>query len=140
MKSAKGALVKARDSETTACLDIRGKIINALKNDDEKLSQNQEVKDIHTALGCGIGDKFNIDKLRYGRIGIAADMDKDGYSIVCLLLTFFYVFYPELLKAGKIYWCVTPLFKVIVGKKTYFAYDEEELKTLPKGEVTRLKG
>lgn len=139
-KSAKGALVKARDSETTACLDIRGKIINALKNDEEKLSKNEEIRDIHTALGCGIGDKFNINKLRYGRIGIAADMDKDGYDIVCLLLTYFYVFYPQLIKAGKIYWCVTPLFKVISGKNTYFAYDEEELKILPKGEVTRLKG
>lgn len=139
-KSAKGALVKARDSETTACLDIRGKIINALKNDEEKLSKNEEIRDIHTALGCGVGDKFNINKLRYGRIGIAADMDKDGYDIVCLLLTYFYVFYPELIKAGKIYWCVTPLFKVISGKNTYFAYNEEELKTLPKGEVTRLKG
>lgn len=139
-KSAKGALVKSRNSDTTACLDIRGKLINALKNSDEKLSKNEEVKDIHTALGCGIGDKFDIKKLRYGRIGLAADMDKDGYAIVCLLLTYFYVFYPELIKAGKIYWCVTPLFKVVVGKKKYFAYNEEELKNLPKGDVTRLKG
>lgn len=68
------------------------------------------------------------------------DYSKDGYDIVCLLLTFFYHYYPELIKAGKIYWGVTPLFKVETKNETYFAYNEEELKDLPKGEVTRLKG
>ena len=74
-KSAKGALVKARNSETTACFDLRGKIINALKNPVEKVAANEEVKQLHIALGCGIGDKFNIKKLRYGKIVIMADMD-----------------------------------------------------------------
>lgn len=139
-KSAKGALVKARNSETTACFDLRGKIINALKNPEEKVSLNYEVKQLHIALGCGIGDKFNIKKLRYGKIVIVADMDKDGYDIVCLVLTFFYHYYPELIKAGKVYWGVTPLFKIETGNKKYFAYNEKELKNMPKGEITRLKG
>ena len=139
-KSAKGALVKARNSETTACFDLRGKIINALKNPIEKVAANEEVKQLHIALGCGIGDKFNIKKLRYGKIVIMADMDKDGYDIVCLVLTFFYHYYPELIKTGKVYWGVTPLFKVEYKGKKYFAYNEKELKTLPKGDVTRLKG
>lgn len=139
-KSAKGALVKARNSDNTACFDLRGKLINILKNPEEKVAKNEEVKQLHIALGCGIGDKFNIKKLRYGKVVIMADMDKDGFDIVCLLLTFFYCFYPELIKAGKIYWGVTPLFKIETKNKKYFAYNEEELKSLPKGDITRLKG
>lgn len=76
-KSAKGALVKARDSETTACFDLRGKLINTLKNSEDKVSLNEEVKQLHIALGCGLGEKFNISKLRYGKIVMMADMDKD---------------------------------------------------------------
>lgn len=64
----------------------------------------------------------------------------DGYDIACLVLTFFYTMYPQLLQAGKVYWGVTPLFKVDVKGKHYYAYTEEELKTLPKGDITRLKG
>ena len=119
---------------------MRGKLINALKNDDEKLMQNEEVKQLHIALGCGYGDSFNIKKLRYGKIVAVADMDKDGFAINCLILTFFYKFYPELIKAGKIYWGVTPLFKIEAKGKNYYAYNEEEVKTLPNGSLTRLKG
>ncbi len=139
-KSAKGALVKARNSDTTACFDLRGKLINTLKNNDEKIVKNEEITQLHIALGCGIGERFNINKLRYGKIVIMCDMDKDGYAIACLILTFFYTFYPQLLKAGKIYWGVTPLFKVVSKGKTYFAYNDEEFKKLPKGDVTRFKG
>lgn len=74
-RSAKGAIVKARNAETTACFDLRGKLINALKNDEEKLAKNEEVKQLHIAFGCGYGDKFNIKKLRYGKIVLVADMD-----------------------------------------------------------------
>lgn len=133
-------MIKARNSDTTACFDLRGKLINTLKNEEEKVAKNEEITQLHIALGCGLGDKFNMKKLRYGKVIIMADMDVDGYDIACLVLTFFYTMYPQLLKAGKIYWGVTPLFKVTTKTKTYFAYNEEELKTLPKGEVTRLKG
>ena len=139
-KSAKGALIKARSSDYTACFDLRGKLINALKNDSDKVGNNEEVKQLHVALGCGVGNKFNIKKLRYGKIVICADMDKDGYAIVCLVLTFFYTWYPELIKQGKVYWGVTPLFKVETKNKNYYAYNEAELATLPQGTITRLKG
>ena len=138
--SAKGALVKARNSDTTACFELRGKMLNVLKASDDKASLNEEIKMLHIVLGCGLGDKFNMRKLRYGKIVMMADMDKDGYAIACLILSFFYHYYPELLKAGKVYWGVTPLFKVEVGKKSYYAYDEAGLAKLPKGTVTRLKG
>ena len=139
-KSALGSIVNARDGVTTACFPLRGKIINVLKNTEEDIFNNQEVKELQIALGCGIGDKFNMKKLRYGRICIAADMDMDGYSIVCLVLTFFYKYYPELIRQGKVYWARTPLFSVTSGGKTYYAYSEEELVNLPKGKVSRNKG
>lgn len=140
MKSAKGAIVKARNSDTTAIFDLRGKLINAIKNDEGKLFKNEEVKQLHIALGCGIKENFNIKKLRYGKIVLVADMDKDGFAINCLILTFLYYFYPELIRAGKVYWGVTPLFKVESKGKRYYAYNEEELKLLPHGDITRLKG
>lgn len=139
-KSAKGAIVKARNSNTTAVFDLRGKMINALKNQEEKVASNEEVKQLHIAFGCGIGEKFNINKLRYGKIVLVADMDKDGFAINCLILTFIYRFYPELIKQGKVYWGVTPLFKVETRGNRYYAYNEEELSKLPKGDVVRLKG
>ena len=139
-KSAKGAIVKARNSNTTAVFDLRGKMINALKNQEEKVANNEEVKQLHIAFGCGIGEKFNINKLRYGKIVLVADMDKDGFAINCLILTFIYRFYPELIRQGKVYWGVTPLFKVETRGNRYYAYNEEELSKLPKGDVVRLKG
>lgn len=139
-KSALGSIVNARDGVYTACFPLRGKIINVLKNTEEDIFNNQEVKELQIALGCGIGDKFNMKKLRYGRVCIAADMDMDGYSIVCLVLTFFYKYYPELIRQGKVYWARTPLFSVVSGGKTFYAYSEEELAKLPKGKVSRNKG
>lgn len=139
-KSAKGAIVKARNSDTTAVFDLRGKMINALKNQEEKVANNEEVKQLHIAFGCGLGEKFNINKLRYGKIVLVADMDKDGFAINCLILTFIYRFYPELIRQGKVYWGVTPLFKVETKGNRYYAYNEEELSKLPKGDIVRLKG
>lgn len=139
-KSAKGAIVKARNSDTTACFDLRGKLINVLKNDEEKVAKNEEVKQLHIAFGCGVGDRFNINKLRYGKIVLVADMDMDGYAINCLILTFLYKFYPQLIAAGKVYWGATPLYKSETKNKTYYAYNDEEMKNLPKGDLTRLKG
>lgn len=139
-KSALGSIVNARDGVYTACFPLRGKIINVLKNNEEDIFNNQEVKELQIALGCGIGDKFNMKKLRYGRVCIAADMDFDGYAIVCLVLTFFYKYYPELIRQGKVYWARTPLFSIASGGKTYYAYSEEELANLPKGKVSRNKG
>lgn len=138
--SALGGIIKARDSKYTAAFPLTGKILNVLKSTDEKGFNNEVLKNIHTALGCGYGENFNIKKLRYGRIVLVADMDEDGYSIMCLLLTFFYHYYPQLLIQGKIYWGMTPLFKVTSGKNNYYAYNEIELSKLPKGDITRAKG
>ena len=115
--------------------------LNVLKEKNlEYILKNEEYKEIMIALGCGYGEKFRIKKLRYGKIVIATDADVDGHSIACLLLTFFYKFYPELLKEGKIYRANFPLYQVTKGKKVYYAYDEDEMAKLPKGEIFRMKG
>ena len=138
-KSALGAIVKSRDSDHTACFPLRGKMINCLKNDIDDIIKNAEVKELQIALGCNLNE-YNEKKLRYGRVVIMADADVDGYSIMCLVLTFFYKFYPQMIRDGKIFWGKTPLFRVNSKNKLYYAYTDEELETLPKGEVTRLKG
>ena len=138
--SALSPFENTRDSRYVAVLPIRGKIINALKNPIEDVLDNVEVKDIIKILGCGIEDKCNVAKLRYGKIVFATDADPDGYAIACLLLTLFYRLMPSLIHEGKIHWVQMPLYEVIVGKKIYFAYDDDELAKLPKGEVNRNKG
>lgn len=125
--SALGSFTASRDSTYVAAMPIRGKIINALKNSLEDVLDNEEVKDIAKACGCGILEKTNVKKLRYGKICFAADADPDGYAIVCLLLVLFYQLMPELIKAGKIYWAQFPLYEVYNGKQRMFAYDDEEL-------------
>jgi DNA gyrase/topoisomerase IV subunit B len=125
--SALGSFTASRDSTYVAAMPIRGKIINALKNPLEDVLDNEEVKDIAKACGCGILEKTNVKKLRYGKICFAADADPDGYAIVCLLLVLFYQLMPELIKAGKIYWAQFPLYEVYNGKQRMFAYDDDEL-------------
>ena len=140
-KSAAGGIAKARDGDKIAVFPCRGKGLNVLKEKNlEYILKNEEYKEIMIALGCGYGEKFRIKKLRYGKIVIATDADVDGHSIACLLLTFFYKFYPELLKEGKIYRANFPLYQVTKGKKVYYAYDEDEMAKLPKGEIFRMKG
>ena len=142
--SALGSFTAARDSTYIAAMPIRGKIINAMKNPLEDVLENEEVRDIAKACGCGILDKVNIKKLRYGKIAFAADADPDGYAIVCLLLVLFYKLMPELIKAGKIYWAQFPLYEVNVNGKNVFAYDDEELTSIlknhPNARYDRNKG
>ena len=140
-KSAAGGIAKARDGDRIAVFPCRGKGLNVLKEKDlDCILKNEEYKEIMIALGCGYGDKMRINKLRYGKIVIATDADVDGHSIACLLLTFFYRFYPELLRQGKIYRANFPLYQVTKGKHSYYAYNDEELAKLPKGEIFRMKG
>lgn len=142
--SALGAFTLSRDSTYVAAMPIRGKIINALKNPLEEVLDNEEVKDIAKACGCGILNKINVKKLRYGKICFAADADPDGYSIVCLLLVLFYRIMPELIKAGKVYWAQFPLYEITVNNNKLFAYDDEEaaqiLKKYPNAHLDRNKG
>lgn len=138
--SAAGSVKLARNSDFVAVMPIRGKIINALKNPIDEVLDNEEVKAINKIMGCGLLDKINLSKLRYGKIFFAADADPDGYSIICLLLALFYRLWPELIEEGKVYWAQFPLYEVTVGNKIYFAYDDEELKKYPTGKVSRNKG
>ena len=139
-----GSFTASRNSTYVAAMPIKGKIINALKNPIEEVLENEEVQDIAKACGCGILEKVNINKLRYGKIAFAADADPDGAAIICLLLVLFYTLMPELIKAGKIYWAQFPLYEVSANGKNFFAYDDEELeqviKKSPKCQYFRNKG
>ena len=141
--SALGTVVSARDSKYMAGMPIRGKIISALKHKIEDVLENTEVQDIIKALGCGILDKVNLEKLRYGKICIMADADVDGLSIQVLLLTLFYKLMPKLLKEGKVYTTQAPLYKIDKGEKVWYTYTEEEQNRFGKpsgANLTRFKG
>jgi len=146
--SAGGSAKQARDRETQAVLPLRGKILNVASASAEKLRGNQELKDLIEALGCGVGDRFDLARLRYGRVVIMTDADVDGAHIAALLMTFFYKELPELVRAGKVFLAQPPLFRLQAGGKSVYAMDDadrerqmkREFKPNQKVEVSRFKG
>lgn len=130
--SALGGLMPARDVKTEALYAVRGKVKNLMKHPLEECLENQEVSDIILALGCGIQNKYNSSKLNYGKVAIATDADSDGYAIMCLIATMFYVLMPKFIEEGRLCWLRAPLYRLTKGDKRVFAYDDAELEELKK--------
>lgn len=143
-KSALGGLMGARNVNNEALYAVRGKVKNLMKHPLEECLENQEVSDIILALGCGIQDKYNSKKLNFGKVAIATDADADGYNIMCLLATMFYVLMPKFIKEGRLCWLRAPLYRLTKGNKRVFAYNDKELaelrKKYPDWEQGRNKG
>ncbi len=148
--SAGGSAKQGRDRARQAILPLRGKVLNTESASLAKVLENKELSDLVTAIGCGLGKNFELDKLRYGKIIILADADSDGNHIATLLLTFIYRHLPQLMSAGRVYLAQPPLYRIDIGKETHWALDEAQkahvLKMHVKNgsratpEITRFKG
>ena len=146
--SAGGSAKQARNRRNQAILPLRGKILNVAQAGTQKLAGNQELTDLVKALGCGLGDRFSVGDLRYGKIVIMTDADVDGAHIAALLMTFFFQELPGLVDAGRLFLAQPPLYRLTQGGKTVYAMDDEHREKLLKSEfdkrakvdVSRFKG
>ena len=146
--SAGGSAKQGRDRAKQAILPLRGKVMNTEGMTLAKVLENKELADLVTALGCGMGKNFDLGRLRYGRIIILADADSDGHHIATLLLTFLYRHLPQLISSGKVFLAQPPLYRIDIGKETYWALDDAHRDRLLKQhgngrsnpDITRFKG
>ena len=146
--SAGGSAKQGRDRFTQAILPLRGKILNVASASLDKILQNQEIKDMCEALGCGVKEHYVEENLRYEKIIIMTDADVDGAHIASLLMTFFYQQMPKLIENGHLYIATPPLYKIAAGGKNYYALDDDdkdrilakEIKANAKPDISRFKG
>src|SRR5215471_19553702 len=149
--SAGGSAKQGRDRARQAILPLRGKVLNTESVSLAKVLENKELADLVTALGCGLGNNFDESRLRYGKVIILADADSDGNHIATLLLTFIYRHLPKLIANGKVFLAQPPLYRIDVGKDTFWALDDAHKDSILKQhgqgkngrgtpEITRFKG
>ncbi len=145
--SAGGSAKQGRDRNCQAILPLRGKVLNTESATLKKILDNKEIQDMIASLGCGIGPSLNLANLRYDRIILLADADSDGHHITTLLLTFFYRHMPALIADGRLFIAVPPLYRIDIGKETFWAADEEDRERIlaehngrANPEITRFKG
>ncbi len=146
--SAGGSAKQGRDRHTQAILPLRGKVLNAEQASTDKVAGNKELQDIASALGCGLGADVDLSRLRYGKIFLLMDADADGLHISTLLLTFFYRHLRPLITGGHVYIAQPPLYRVDLGKDTYWALDDdhrdriikEKARANQKPNIMRFKG
>ena len=124
--SAGGSAKQARDRETQAVLPLRGKVLNAEQATLDRVQSNKELSNIVQALGCGLGDNLDLSDLRYHKIILLMDADSDGHHIATLLLTFFYRYMRPLIEGGFVYIAQPPLYRIELGKETYWALDDPD--------------
>jgi DNA gyrase subunit B len=145
--SAGGSAKQGRERRWQAILPLRGKVLNTEQASLQKVLSNKELQDVVSALGCGVGEQFNVERLRYHKIIFLMDADSDGHHIATLLLTFFYRHLRPLIEQGHVYLAQPPLFRIDHGKETFWALDEGDreriVKALPKNahpDIMRFKG
>ncbi|MEX2545096.1 MAG: DNA topoisomerase IV subunit B [Phycisphaeraceae bacterium] len=146
--SAGGSAKQGRDRARQAILPLRGKVLNTETVSLKKVLENRELSDLVTALGCGVGQAFDLSRLRYQRLILLSDADSDGHHITTLLLTFLYRHMRELIEAGRVYLALPPLYRIDIGKETHWAADDDDRQRVlaehgdgrAKVEITRFKG
>ena len=146
--SAGGSAKQGRDRARQAILPLRGKVLNTESASLAKVLENKELTDLVTALGCGLGKSFDITRVRYGKIIILADADSDGHHIATLLMTFIYRHMLPLITTGRVFLAQPPLYRIDIGKETFWALDDAHKERLLKlhgngrsnPEITRFKG